>query len=152
MRKVITAAIGVCLLFGAGVSAHSDDKERFAESQYRHDNMEIAKNALVNFLQHAQGKANHEGHIAQIANVWALSASMAKASFEKDTRGMEGFTKAKDKIWDNWDDYAKRMDAYAADAAKFAEITAGTDDKRAIMDGFKGVVKHCKSCHDEYRD
>ena len=154
-RSVQKLALGGALLLAAtgAAAGHGDEggEERFAESQYRHDVMEIAKDGLTNFLQHIQGKADHAGHVAKFAQIMALSASMAKDSFAKDTRGMAGKTDAKDAIWENWADYAERMDKYAADTAAFAEA-AKTEDMAQIMPAFKQAAGNCKSCHDKYRD
>ncbi|WP_417450919.1 c-type cytochrome [Kordiimonas sp.] len=151
-RKLITGAAALSLLAAGGMSfAHGDDdEERFAQSQYRHDVMELAKYSLTNIVQHLQGKADHEGHVAKLANVMALSAEMSKAAFKEDTRGMDGKTEAKDSVWENWDDFAKRLDAYAADTAALAAAAKG-GDMAEIGPAFKKAASHCKSCHDDYR-
>lgn len=151
-KRALVAAATAAVVFATSSmsSAHGDEEKRFAESQYRHDVMELAKYSLSNIVQHLQGKASQEGDVAKLAEVMALSAEMSKAAFEKDTRGMEGHTEAKDGIWDNWDDFADRMDKYAADTRALADA-AKSGDMSQIGPAFKKATSNCKSCHDEYR-
>lgn len=157
MKKIFKATVITAGLLGLALTsttvAYGDgpEKKRFAESQYRHDNMEHAKYALTNMLKLMKGEVSHEGHLTKLADIMASSASMAKATFEQDTRSMEGHTEAKGDIWENWDDYAARMDAYAADTAALAEV-AKTGDMALFTPAFQKAVGHCKACHDKYRD
>lgn len=148
--NLIAAATAAVIAASSMSSAHGDEEKRFAESQYRHDVMELAKYSLSNIVQHLQGKADQEGDVEKLAEVMALSAEMSKAAFAKDTRGMEGHTEAKDDIWANWEDFADRMDKYAADTRALA-AAAKTDDMSQIGPAFKKATSNCKSCHDEYR-
>lgn len=154
LKKFVGGALAAVVFAGAvsPIAAHSDGKkERFPESQYRHDVMEHSKYMAGNMVQLLKGQANHDGHMEQLADILATAASMTKAVFEKDTRGMEGHTEAKDAIWENWADFAARSDAFAADAAAFAEV-AKTGDKGAIGKAFGKAMSNCKSCHDKYKD
>ncbi len=154
IRKWIKATSLVAIVsVSATTYAHGDEskEKRFPESQYRHDVMEHAKYGMQNIVQHMKGEANHEGHVAKLAEIIALAASMTKESFAKDTRGMEGKTGAKDSIWENWDDFAARADTFAADAAAYAEAVK-TGDMESAMPAFKKMASNCKSCHDKYED
>ena len=155
LRKFAAAAVTATMIGGAlaPVAAHGDgeEKKRFDESQYRHDVMEhfnYSMKKLIPILFKGQGNKDHLPHIADIM---ASTAHMTKSAFEKDTRSMEGHTSSKDKIWDNWEDYAKRMDTLEADTAAFAVATR-TGDMAVIVPAFKKVGGNCKSCHDEYKD
>jgi len=148
-----TAIALAAVLTTTSIAAHSDggDKKRFAESQYRHDVMEIAKYSLANILQTFKGETELKEHLPLHAQNLANAAAMSKAAFEKDTRGMDGHTEAKDAIWENWEDYAARSDKFAADAAAFAEA-AKSGDMGATQATFRKMVGNCKACHDDYRD
>ena len=152
MKSVIIKAMiaASCISAASVASSFEQEEKRFPESQYRHDVMEMSKLSLSGILQHFRGQAKHEGHVAELADMMAKSAALSKAAFEKDTRGMEGHTEAKGKIWDNWEDFASRMDTYAADTKAFAEA-AKSGDPAAMRPAFGKAVKNCKSCHDEYR-
>ncbi|MEX0298059.1 MAG: cytochrome c [Kordiimonas sp.] len=154
MRKFIGGAVAAVILAGSVspmVAQADGKKERYLESQYRHDMMEHAKYMAGNMMQLLKGQAAHEGHIEKLADILALSASMTKASFEKDTRGMEGHTEAKDAIWENWEEFAEAADKYSADAAAFA-VAAKSGDKAATGKAFGKAMSNCKSCHDKYKD
>lgn len=149
-KTALVALVVGTAFVGTSVTAQGS-KKRYAESQYRHDNMEHAKYALANIVQILKGEASHEGHLPKLADIMATSASMAKATFEKDTRGMSGHTEAKDAIWENWDDFASKVDAYAADTANLAKV-AETGDMAQFGAAFQKATSNCKSCHDKYKD
>ncbi|MBL4836996.1 MAG: cytochrome c [Kordiimonadaceae bacterium] len=153
-HSIKTVAIAAVLAGAFGpVAAHSaEEKEkRFAESQYRHDVMEHFSYGFKKITAIMKGQAGEKAHIPAIAAIMAEAATMAKDSFAKDTRGMAGRTEAKDKIWDNWQDYASRMDKLVVDTAAFAAAAKG-GDMAAMGPAMKKVGGSCKSCHDEYKD
>ncbi len=152
VSKTFKTIVVAAAIVSATIPTMSDEQmeKRFPESQYRHDIMEMSKLSLASLIQHFKGEANHEGHIPEFAAVMAKSAAMSKAAFSVDTRNKEGHTEAKANIWDNWDDFAARMDKYEADTAAFA-VAAKSGDANTIRAAFGKTVKNCKSCHDEYR-
>lgn len=150
-RSFIVATVACSAIAVSSISfADGDGEKRFPESQYRHDVMEFVKYSYSNIAQLMKGTAEHEGHLAKNARIMAMAASMSKAAFEKDTRGMEGATEARDEIWENWDDFANRMDKFEADAAALATAAEG-GDMSEIGPAFKKTMSNCKSCHDDYR-
>jgi len=150
---VTTLIIGMTAGALAPLAAHgeSEKKERFFESQYRHDVMEHFNYSMKKLVPILFKGAGHEDHLPAIAKIMSNAAIMSKTAFEKDTRGMEGHTESKDKIWDNWDDFAKRLDKLEADTAAFVVATE-TADNALIIPAFKQVGSNCKSCHDEYKN
>lgn len=124
--------------------------ERFAESQYRHDVMKHFRFANRKIIQNLQGNVQLPEHFVPLANIMASAAQLTTGAFEKDTRGMEGKTKAKDNIWENWEDFSSRLEEFKADANSFAEV-AQAGNMEQISPAFRKVVRHCKSCHDEYK-
>ncbi|MBL4640027.1 MAG: cytochrome c [Kordiimonadaceae bacterium] len=134
------------------VAAHSSEKKkRFVESQYRHDVMEHFSYGFKQVGLIMKGQAGEKKHLAAIATIMAAAAPVARDAFVKDTRGTEGHTEAKDKIWDNWADFSSRMDKFVADTAAF-DVAAKTGDMAQIGPAMKKVGGSCKSCHDEYKD
>lgn len=150
--KLLAASVCTALVvpFSSSLARDGDEGERFAESQYRHDVMEHFSYGIKKIQQNMQGNVQHPDHYAPIAAIMAQTATMTKAAFVKDTRGMSGRTEAKDEIWENWGDFAERMDAMETDMAAFAEA-AGSGDASQIQPAFRKAVSHCKSCHDEYK-
>jgi len=154
-QKLATATLMAALVGGAlaPVAAHGEGekKERFFESKYRHDVMEHFNYSMNKLIPILFKGADHKDHLPAIANIMANAATMTKSAFEKDTRGMEGYTLSKDKIWDNWDDFSGRLDKLEADTAAFVTATA-SKDMALIVPAFKKVGSNCKSCHDEYKN
>lgn len=154
LKKYIGGLTAAVIFAGAysPIAAHSDEeKERFPESQYRHDVMEHFSSGFKKIGLIMKGQAGQRSDIAAIAGIMANAATMTKASFEKDTRGIEGHTEAKDAIWDNWQDFSSRLDTLATDSAAFAEA-AKTGDMSQIGAAMKKVGGSCKSCHDKYKE
>ena len=155
-RKRVTAALVASLMVGSvGLSASTahdgDDEQRFPASQYRHDVMELVKYSGLSILFGLQGKVptpdSHYEHHAEILN---RAATMAQDAFEADTRGEEGKTGAKDKIWEDWDGFSAKMTKFVGDTAAL-KTAAASGDKAAIGEATKAVFGNCKSCHDDYR-
>ena len=153
-KAKFTAALLVgAAVFNVSTAAFGtqDKPKRFAESQYRHDNMEHAKYSLANIVKILKGEAAHEDHLPKLAAIMASSAAMAKSTFEKDTRSMTGHTEAKDAVWENWTDFAAKMDKYAADTAALADV-AQSGDMASFGAAFQKATSNCKACHDKYKD
>ena len=148
-RKKLLATTVAAAVFAPSV-ALAQDQQTFAEAQYRQAVMKHFNISIQKILQNFQGNVQHPDHYAALANIMANAATMSKAAFEKDTRGMEGPTKAKAEIWDNWEDFSGRMDKMVEDTAAFAEA-AKSGDMSQIQPGFRRAVSQCKGCHDLYK-
>jgi cytochrome c556 len=61
-----------------------------------------------------------------------------------------GETAAKEKIWDNWQDFAEKNQANIDALVKLAEA-ANSGDEDDIEDAYEVVDKTCRSCHRRYR-
>jgi cytochrome c556 len=147
----LALAIAVSGTVATQLAAHGDEHEkRFAESQHRHDVMEHFGNGFGKIMKIRKGEAGTMADLPGIADDMAKAASMTVAAFEKDTRGMEGFTKAKDNIWENWDDFSQRLQKMDVDAQAFA-VAAKTGDMAVIGPAMGALGKNCKSCHDDYK-
>lgn len=153
-RSLTTAAL-VCAalsLSAIPASAHGEEgkEPRFEESQYRHDLMERLGKGFGKIRKISKGEAGSPADFPDIAKDMAEAASNMKAAFEKDTRNFEGHTEAKDSIWENWEDYAARLDKMNTDAQAFA-AAAATGDMSKMGPAMGALGKNCKSCHDEYK-
>lgn len=58
--------------------------------------------------------------------------------------------KVKAALWQNLDDFNKRGEKFAADAAALHEAAQG-GERRAIQGAFREFANNCKACHDNYR-
>ncbi|NVJ71224.1 MAG: cytochrome c [Alphaproteobacteria bacterium] len=150
-KKLVTGAAAAALLLATTIPAvaHGEGK-RFHESKERHDIMEVFGKGFGKISKIMKGEEGTPAELPTIARKMAEASSKTKASFEKDTRGMEGFTEAKDEIWDNWDDFAGRLDKMEQDAQAFA-AAAETGDMARFGPAMKQLGSNCKSCHDKYK-
>jgi len=156
-RKLITSAVVASFALGTAAPLFADEghehskKKRFEESQVRHDVMEHFGDGFSKIGKIFKKEAGTFADFPAIAADMADAATKTKASFLKDTRGMKGHTEAKDIIWDNWDDFAERLDKLEVDTAAFS-VAAKTGDMKLIQPAMKAVGANCKSCHDKYKD
>jgi cytochrome c556 len=80
-----------------------------------------------------------------------IVAFMSKLPAEGFTPGSDrGNTKAKPEIWQNMNDFTRKLEAMQAEVAKLAEVSKG-GDARAMRAQLSEAGKACKACHDEYR-
>jgi cytochrome c556 len=61
-----------------------------------------------------------------------------------------GTTRAKPEIWENMDDFQKKLAAFRTEASKLASV-AKAGDRDAIKAQFGATGKTCKACHDDYK-
>ncbi|MBL4787637.1 MAG: cytochrome c [Kordiimonadaceae bacterium] len=157
LRKLMTGVVVASFALGTAAPLFADDghehskKKRFEESQVRHDVMEHFNDGFGKIKKIFKKEAGSIADFPAIAADMADAATKTKAAFLKDTRGMKGHTEAKDIIWDNWDDFAQRLDQLETDAAAFSEA-AKTGDMALFQAAMGKVGKNCKSCHDKYKD
>ncbi len=82
----------------------------------------------------------------QLATLTALNVIRSFAEGSE-----KGTTRAKPEIWENSEDFGKKMqDMKTAVNALQAAVNEGAD-RQAIAGGVGEVGKACKSCHDEYK-
>jgi cytochrome c556 len=62
----------------------------------------------------------------------------------------EGDTRAKEKIWENLEDFTQRQQQLITDAEALVTTTASKDAKQ-LKAAFKQTAKNCKGCHMKYR-
>lgn len=62
----------------------------------------------------------------------------------------KGTTRAKPEIWENKEDFQKKLDDLKV-AAEQLKVAANGTDRKAIGAQIGAVGKTCKACHDEYK-
>lgn len=70
--------------------------------------------------------------------------------FKLDTRGFNVPSDALDKIWDNQDDFKKKM-SMLTEAAVNLKNVAVSGDESGLKPAIGKVFDSCKSCHDDYK-
>ncbi len=53
-------------------------------------------------------------------------------------------------IWENWDDFNEKADAFNKAAHELAKASQGAD-LRSLRPSFMATARTCQQCHDEYR-
>jgi cytochrome c556 len=149
IRKIALGLMtGSVLLVGPSLA--NDEVKENPRLQHRHNVMEIVKYSLLGMKAIISGDVKDQSQFPELAASMANAASVASKMFKEDTRELEGKTDAKDKIWANWEDFSKRMDAFNSAAQELAVVAKEGDMNKNII-AFKNTAKNCKACHDEYQ-
>ena len=147
--KILIALLAASFM-ASGPSLALEEAKENPKLQYRQNVMEIVKYSLLGMRDIIKGDVADQSQFPALARSMANASSIATRAFTPDTRSFEGKTTAKDSIWENWQDFSKRMDAFNADTQALAMVAKEGDMKANIL-AFKKAAKNCKSCHDEYR-
>lgn len=147
-KKLLVTTIATAVLAPSATLAQ--EGETFAEAKHRQEVMQQFNQSIKQILKNFEDGVQQAEVYQPLAVTMAEAATISKAAFEKDTRGMEGTTKAKAGIWDNWEDFSGRMDKLAEGTAAFAEATK-SGDMSQVQPGFRQAVSQCKGCHDLYK-
>ncbi len=136
-------------MMGAAVSA--DDADPNDVIKYRQGIMEVVGGHTGAFFAILQGKVPHQDALAYHAQALADAATHALAAFEQNTagQGSEEHT-AKDEIWSEWEDFAKKMKDFETASAALAEAAA-SGDMAQIGPAAGPLGGSCKACHDDFR-
>jgi cytochrome c556 len=86
---------------------------------------------------------------AFLAERTAQLSPMVREGFTPDSKGAKSH--ALPELWDNIDDFEKRMKDLNAATQALATTAKGGDEGKT-KEQFGATVKVCKGCHDEYRE
>ena len=145
MKKRILL-IAVVMACSSGIQASEVDAETYI--QYRQDLMGNAKTHTKGIANVLKGKLSTKDNVVRHARALHEVTMMFPSGFPEGSDF--GETSAKEKIWDERDNFnaaAKKNQDAAAALIKAAE----SGDMAAIGAAMKDVGKSCKGCHKEYR-
>jgi cytochrome c556 len=97
----------------------------------------------------AKGEAPLSEATAAQAATLATMSRLIPVGFAPEAQNV-GPTKAKPEIWQNRDEFKKRAEALASEAAKLADV-AQKKDVAAFKVQFAATTAACKACHDTFR-
>jgi cytochrome c556 len=140
--KWLLAVCGAGLI-GASMLAYSytDDEDLIEYRQYIMETLG-EQAAIVGMI--LEGRAPTDDFALHV-EVLAITAATAKKAFEPNVAGGN----AKPEVWDQWDDFAKRLDTLSAATRELADAAkAGGVEQAGPM---VGDALTCKSCHEIYR-
>ena len=114
--------------------------------QARQAAMQTFGGDMKKLMPMVQGKAPFDAATAQAALAeMAATAGQVPGLFEAHEKDPE--SKAKDTIWENWDDFTAKAGALKA----AAEAGAGVDSLEALTAAMGPVGGACKACHTDYK-
>lgn len=145
MKKLLLASALVASLTAPMAMTVQSKEKPHPTVKYRHHSMETIKDALIQLKMIVEGKGNAADYKVH-ARVMAANAEGFYAASKQKVPGGD----TKQATWDNWDDFANRMDSFITDANMMAALPADASMKDRTM-AFAKTVKSCKSCHDKYR-
>lgn len=145
--SVLLPALGLAAVTPPGAVAQ-DRPERPPQSRYRAalmTSLQEHESALRLILS---GEVGQPGHVALHARAMEEILTMAGVSFPEGSGG-EG-TRALPAVWENWADFAARLEAAKASAAGL-RAAAEAGDMEGAAAALREVGRSCLSCHGEYR-
>ncbi|MFN3231928.1 MAG: c-type cytochrome [Alphaproteobacteria bacterium] len=150
MKFMIKTALVACLMVpmfgGASIATEADDAIK-----YRKAIMEVVGGHTGAFFAILQQKVPHSDALAYHAQALADASARALVAFEQNTQG-EGSEKttAAAAVWEDWDGFAEKMEAFQT-AAEAMAVAAASGDMAAIGPAAGPLGGSCKACHDDYR-
>jgi cytochrome c556 len=150
MCRTLLAAMAAFLIFTSvpGLAQSDEDIDRI--TRYRQSIMTIVGANMGPLADMAKGTVEWDA-----AAVARYSADLAAAANLDIIRGFPAGsgtrqTRAKAGIWNNIDDFRKRLDEFGAAAGELAQVAAG-GERKPTMEALGALGKSCKGCHDEYK-
>jgi cytochrome c556 len=122
-------------------AVHADDEDVI---DYRTHVMKTMGEQVAIIGMMLEGKIPADD-FAKHVQVLAITAGTAKPAFEPDVPGGD----ARPAVWEEWPDFAERLDSLVAATAELAE-TAKDGGMEAAGPKVKEALS-CKGCHDKYR-
>lgn len=140
------ASIGVV----SNVMAEEQKSPEEMAIEYRQDAFHMIKYHFGPMA--AMVKGDKEFNAEEFAKNAEAVAALSKFPINGFIEGSDmGETEAKSSIWDNMDDFKKKMETFQVEAASLAEVAKG-GDMAAIKPQFGKVGESCKACHKEYKE
>ena len=149
MNRVAAVLLAASLAVPFGASAHADT-EAAAAIEYRQS---IYHAIRWNFMPlAAMVKGEKPFDRAEFVKRSTRVSFLAHQLLEGYPQGShEGeTTDALPAIWENWDDFTAKLDAFKREAHAL-RVVAADGDEAAIKAQFVKTAGTCKACHDDYR-
>jgi len=100
---------------------------------------------------YVKGEVDHAAHVPVHADALREASRTVLDLFPKGSGPEAGETRALPKIWEDWSGFEAAVRDVEAATAKFAEVAAGTADRKALGAALGAVGKSCGGCHTPYR-
>jgi cytochrome c556 len=139
MKRHFAASLLALSLLPAGSLA--DDQDVIDYRKHIMDTLQAQVAALGMIMSGAIPDDNVIAHI----DIVAATAATALKSFEPKVEGGD----AKPEVWAQWDDFAARMNDFAAKTAAMSKTAHEKGKDEALLLAMDALT--CKQCHDTYR-
>jgi cytochrome c556 len=137
-RAILALHLAALPFLSAAV--HADDEDTIAYRKHIMKTLDEQTAAIGMIFSGAIPDTNLQLHMDAIA----AAAAQGLSSFEPNVPGGD----AKPEVWSNWEDFSKRMTAFAEKTANMAKVArdAGTEHAAELaVDALD-----CKGCHEVY--
>ena len=143
-------ALLTCAAFALPVMAQGQESPGEKAIKYRKAIYQVILWNIGPLGAMAQEKAPYEAEefASRAERVNAMSYMLEEAYPPESAAGAP--TRAKAKIWQNWDDFQEKLSTLQQKSAELADI-AQAGDFDSSKTAFFDMANACKSCHDEYR-
>ena len=153
MKRIITSAVVAGLFASAFAFAKPAANEKHANwaTKVRKANFTLLGHNMGPLGGMLKGRAPFNAEVVKenATNINTL-ASMIASTSKVDTSKFDVETEAKNDIWANQEDYAKKIDALIAASKAVSEI-ALTGSESEVKKAMGKMGKTCGSCHDDYK-
>ncbi|NNG03898.1 MAG: cytochrome c [Inquilinus sp.] len=147
--SLIAATVAAATL-AAGVGVASAADQPADQIKYRQAVMRSVGGHMGAIAAIMKGEISHTGHLSAHANAIAGMAVVAADVFPPSSAsGAE--TRAKPEIWQDWDEFLGKAEAFRTASANLASVIDGGGDSAAVGAAFGDLGKSCGGCHRPFR-
>ena len=151
IMKIITASLFVFSALTAGiVYSHSGAtgvvKERMDAMADMGDKSKLVADMF-------KGKVEFDRNaLVDAANAFALHGTRMAEQFPDTEESRTGSkTEALPRIWEEWDDFSKKVVEFVELSESLKDIVSTTEDERQLKKAFFQTTKSCSGCHKRFR-
>lgn len=138
--------VALLTLLAAPPLAADDAANHEGAAKYRHHTMQAIGGHMQALVDILRRDVTYTDHLPVHAGALAALAEITPTLFPPGSGGRD--TEALPAIWENPEDFAKRVDAFREAAANLNDVVGKGG---ALGPAVKRMGQACKGCHDEYR-
>lgn len=145
MLKLSRVLASVCLLpvLAQADSLKPEDAVEYRQSAFRLMSFQLS---VLNPLHRQRNYSDEQ--FAYRAETLQRLGQLALEGYTPESAGVSSRSSAR--VWDEFDDFSERMQAFVEITGRMAEHSAAGDD-RETRELFRQTLQSCRSCHDRYR-
>lgn len=140
---IMAMMLGSCAASVQADSMKPEDSVEYRQSAFRLMSYQLN---VLNPLHRRQ--AYSDDAFAYRAETLSRLGELALEGFTEDSQSAASRTASR--VWDNRDDFDKRMQRFIETTAQMAEASRAGND-RQTRDLFRQTLQSCRACHDQYR-